>query len=273
MGNHKGTRNLFLLVAAALIILLLSFGQNSSSSLGLNVIREGFFFFERIVRSPVGFVHGLWLDYIYLVDARQENQDLKKLVDEMQVKCMILDELREENWQLKAMMDYRSEHQEFVLYPAKLLAQDITMVFKSVIIDRGSRHGFYLDMPIVNPDGVVGRVIAVSPRTAEVLLVTDPNSAIPAHIEDSRIKGIVKGRGINTLSLEYVRRAEEVHIGSAVVTSGLLGMFPKGLILGYVQEVTTDENKMFAQILISPSANMEKIEIVFGLGPHVEAAD
>lgn len=273
MGKHTGTRNLFLIVAAALILLLLSLGQYSSSSIGLNCIREGFFFFEKIIRSPVAFVYGLWQDYIYLVDVRQENLVLKEEIDEMQVQCMRLQELRQENQQLKEMIDYRAEHSEFVLIPAGLLAHDITLVFKTVIIDRGNRHGFYLDMPIVTPSGVVGRVIAVSPHTAEVLLITDPNSAIPAIIEDSRIKGIVKGMGTSTLHLEYVRRTEDVKIGSPVVTSGLLGMFPKGLIIGHVQEVGKDEGKMFAQILLTPCTEMEKIETVFGIGRDVETAD
>jgi rod shape-determining protein MreC len=116
-------------------------------------------------------------------------------------------------------------------------------------------------------------VITISPHTSQVLLITDPNSAIPAVIEDTRVKGIVKGTGTNLLNLEYVRSTEFVQVGSMVVTSGLEGIFPRGLKVGRVQQVKMDQHKIFTKILVSPSVEMSKIEGVFGVGGHGTDAD
>jgi rod shape-determining protein MreC len=186
---------------------------------------------------------------------------------------MNLEELRSENERLRLMLDFKAVHKEFSLHPASLLAQDITLVFKTAVIDKGSRSGFFVNMPIVNPDGVVGRVVAVSSHTSQILMITDPNSAIPALIASTRVKGIVKGTGGESLRLEYVRRTDDVKIGDFVVTSGLLGIFPKGLRIGYVKDIQIDERKIFADILLTPCVDMEKIEGIFGIGQDVAITD
>jgi rod shape-determining protein MreC len=272
--EHGNTQKILLVIfAIGLVLILLSLGQYRSLSFGLNPMREGFYFFEEVITIPFTFVHGLWTDYVALVNTRQENKELSKNLAQSRVQCMTMQELRSENDRLRGMLDFKSEHAEFRLYPARLLAQDITNVFKTVIIDRGSKNNFFTDMPVVCPQGLVGRVITISPHTSQVLLITDPNSAIPAVIEDTRVKGIVKGTGTNILNLEYVRSTEFVQVGSVVVTSGLEGIFPKGLKVGRIQQVKMDQHKIFAKILVSPSVEMSKIEGVFGVGGHGTDAD
>ena len=270
---RSSTRVVLLIGAAVLILVLLSTGQYSSSSLGISSVREGYGTFERVVRAPFSFIAGIWNHYVFLVNTSYENETLQKGLDELRVRTMRLQELENENERLRAMLDFKGKFHDFSLIPASVLSQDITHVFKTMIIDKGSRSGFGINMPILNPSGVIGKVIAVSPHTAQVLLVTDPNSSIPALIESSRVKGIVKGRGESLLSLEYVRSVEEVKEGDSVVTSGLLGMFPKGLKLGYVREVRKDDRQIFADIIVEPCVKMEKIEEVFGIAQGVEVSD
>ncbi|HOO44953.1 MAG TPA: rod shape-determining protein MreC [Deltaproteobacteria bacterium] len=271
--GRSNTRVLFLFIAAALILALISLGQYSSSSFGIKCIREGYLVFERVITAPVTFIGHIWEDYVFLVNAREENDQLRKDLTQMQVQCMILDELRSENTRLRTMLDFRGKHKEFTLYPASLLTQDITLVFKTAVVDKGSRSNFFINMPIINPDGVVGKVIGVSLNTSQVLLITDPNSAIPALIESTRIKGIVKGTGAESISLQYVRSSEDIHIGDKVITSGLLGIFPKGLAIGYVKDVRKDEHKIFADILVEPCVDMQRIEGIFGIGRDVAITD
>jgi rod shape-determining protein MreC len=272
MGRNN-TRVIFLIISAALILVLISLGQYSSSSRGINSVREGYYVFEKVITAPFTFISNIWNDYIYLIDTNKDNEKLKQKVNELHVQCMNLEELRSENKRLRDMLDFKVAHQEFKLFPASLLTQDITLVFKTAVIDKGSRSGFFINMPIVNPRGVVGRVVAVSPHTSQVLLITDPNSSIPALIESTRVKGIVKGTGGNTLSLEYVRRTEEINIGDFVITSGLLGIFPKGLKIGSVQDIKRDERKIFADITLAPCVDMGKIEGIFGIGQDVAITD
>ena len=271
--GRSNTRGILLFIAAALILVLISLGQYRSSSAGINFVREGYLVFSKIITSPFTFVSDLWKGYVYLVDTKQDNDELKKKIDELKVQGMNLEELRSENERLRNMLDFKAAHQEFILYPASLLAQDITLVFKTAVIDKGSRSGFFINMPIVNPNGVVGRVVAVSSHTSQILMITDPNSAIPALIASTRVKGIVKGTGGKSLKLEYVRRTDEVKIGDFVVTSGLLGIFPKGLRIGYVKDIQKDERKIFADILLTPCVDMETIEGIFGIGQDVATTD
>ncbi|HNY65667.1 MAG TPA: rod shape-determining protein MreC [Deltaproteobacteria bacterium] len=272
MGRHNN-RVILLTCSAALILILLSTGQYGATSQGVGYIREGYHVFDKIISAPFVFVADIWSTYIGLVNTSRENRELRLRNDRLKVRSMILDELKSENRRLRAMLDFKEAHRELSLIPANLLSQDITLIFKTAIIDRGSKSGFHVDMPILSPDGVVGKVIAVSPHTSQILLITDPNSAIPAHIESTRVKGIIKGRGGNLLTLEYVRKAEDVKIGDSIVTSGLLNVFPSGLKIGTVVEVRRDVNQMFADIIVKPYVEMDKIEGIFGIAQDMEASD
>ena len=223
-----------------------------------------------MVSAPADFVAGIWNNYIYTVNARQENEKLHQELDLMRVQCMNMEELRHENRRLRAMLEFKKAYHDFELHPASLLTQDITLVFKTAVIDRGKRDGFYEDMPVVTPAGVMGRVISASPSTSQVLLITDPNRAIPVLIESSRVKGVLKGSGHGYLTLEYVRRTEQFAVGDKVVTSGLLGIFPKGLMVGSVKDVRKDERNIFAEVVVDPFVEMDTIEEVFGISWHAQ---
>lgn len=270
--RNRGKLSL-LVFSAILILVLISIGRPGYPSKGLGFVREGYYFLEKIFAAPFGFVSGIFENYIILVDTRLENRELKQKNNELQVQCMNLLELRSENARLRSMLEFKKQYQDFALHSASLLTQDITQVFKTAIIDRGRNEGFFVNMPIVSPNGVVGRVVAVTPHTSQVLLITDPNSAIPALVQSSRVKGIVKGRGEASLTLEYVRSKEAVHIGDYVVTSGLLGIFPKGLKLGIVKDVVRDDAKLFAEITLSPCIDVNKIEEIFGIRKNVANPD
>lgn len=272
--ERGGTNKIiFVVIAVAIVVVVLSLGQYRSLSSGLSPVREGFYIAERVVTAPFRFAVTLWSDYLALVNVRRENKELKNERDQLQVQIMALGELKGENSRLRAMLDFKSEHGEYQLLPAKLLAQDISVTYRTVIIDRGRRHGFAAGTPVVSTLGLVGRVIAVSPHTSQVLLVTDPTSAVPAVIEESQVKGIIKGTGTNELSLEYVRSTEVVEVGSLVMTSGLEARLPRGLRIGRISEVKHDPHKIFFRIVVSPSVEMSKIEGVFGVQFRAEDAD
>jgi rod shape-determining protein MreC len=248
-------------------------GQYGLTSQGVGYVREGYSAFDRVFSAPFRFVAGIWSSYIGLVNTRAENRELRDQNDRLRVRCMITDELKSENRRLRNMLEFKNAHPELSLVPASLLSQDITLIFKTAIIDKGADSGFHPDMPVISPNGVVGKVISASAHTSQILLITDPNSAIPAVIESTRVKGIIKGRGGNLLSLEYVRRTEGVKKGDTVVTSGLLGIFPVGLKIGTVVEVRRDVNRIFADIIVKPSVEMDKIEGIFGVAQYMETTD
>lgn len=257
------------IVTATLILVLISFGQQRYPVAALGLIREGYSWVARVAEAPLDFGSGIWNNYIYLINARQENAVLKDKVKALEVRTMALNEVRIENMRLRAMLDFKQAYPDYPLVPAEVLGQDISLVFKTLLLDKGSRDGFFKDMPIIKPGGIVGRVIAITPHTAQVLLVTDVNSAVPAVIENSRVKGIVKGRGDGSLSLEYVKGDEDVKVGDRVISSGLGGIFPRGITIGSVHSINRPRHKMFAVILLKPGVDIGRIEEVFGIGRDV----
>jgi rod shape-determining protein MreC len=259
--------------SALLVLILISIGQHRYTLKGLEMVQEGYSWVERITSAPLTFFSDIWDGYIYLINTEQENVVLKKKISALEVQNMAFKELRSENDRLRGMLELKKAYQDLPLRPAAVISQDITLVFKTIIIDKGSRDGFYKNMPIIKSEGLVGRTILVSPNTSQVLLITDVNSAVPAMIENSRVKGIVKGRGDGNLTLEYVRSDEDVKVGDVVVTSGLAGIFPKGINIGTIRSIKRVEHKMFAEIMLRPSVKIGRIEEIFGIGRDVAYSD
>jgi len=272
MDRPPTSRIVPLAISAAIVVVLLSIGQYRSISSGLGPVREAFYIAERVVTAPFRFARDVWTDYIALVHTRRENRELKREMERLRFRCEAVRGLEKENSRLRAMLDYRSARPELALVPSEIVAHDITAMFRTVVIDRGRASGIAEGTPVVAPEGLVGSVTAVTPHTSQVLLITDPTSSVPAIIEETGIKGIVRGTGTDLLTMEYVRSTEVVGAGNAVVTSGLGGRFPPGITIGRVVDVRRDPRKMFLRITVRPSVEMSRIEAVFGVDTDGEAA-
>jgi rod shape-determining protein MreC len=124
-------------------------------------------------------------------------------------------------------------------------------------------------MAVVISEGVVGRVIEVSPDTAKVLLLTDPNSALDVIIQRSRAQGIMEGKVDEVCVLKYVQKSDDVQVGDQVITSGLGGIFPKGLMTGMVTKLDRKRPGIFQYIEVSPAVDFSKLEevLILGEGP------
>jgi rod shape-determining protein MreC len=131
-----------------------------------------------------------------------------------------------------------------------------------VIIDKGSNAGLKVNMPVVDAKGVVGRLVAVSANYAKVLLIIDQNSAVDSLVQRSREKGIVKGLSPEMCKLDYVLKTGDIDPGDLVVTSGMGRVFPKGLPVGKVLEVSNIPWKLFKDIHVRPMVDFTKLEEV-----------
>jgi rod shape-determining protein MreC len=151
-------------------------------------------------------------------------------------------------------------------------------------LDKGTKDGIRADMPVITPDGVVGKVLTVYGETSQVLLINDPTSGLGATLVNSRLQGIVKGTATGELQLNYIMGDEPVQPGEALVTSGGDRIFPKGLPIGKVITVSMGRN-LFLNIGLKPAADLNRLEEVLvitqqkqrapdvtGLGP-IRAAD
>ena len=127
----------------------------------------------------------------------------------------------------------------------------------------GSNQGIKVEMPVLQADNVVGQVIAVSLNSSKALLITDPSSAVDSIVQNSRVRGTVRGMQRNNLcDLQYVLPEDEVKVGDRLITAGMDKIFPKGLLIGIVNSIEKDTGSMFQKVHIKPSVDFSKLENV-----------
>ena len=143
---------------------------------------------------------------------------------------------------------------------AEVIGRDPSPWFKTIIINKGRREGVERGMPVVIPEGIAGLVTDVAKTHAKILLVIDQNSAVDAMIQRTRARGIIKGDPSGRLQLQYVLRKHDIHEGDVVISSGLDGVFPKGMPVGTVVKVVRNRRGMFQQIEVEPVVNFAQLE-------------
>ena len=221
------------------------------------------------VQSPVTSVTSSVTNYFQSISnlrtAQSENDVLKQRVQELEVEVQKKEELTKENERLKILLELKTES-KYKILPAQIIGRDPSLWFDSAIINRGSLDGVKLNMPIVNNGGLIGRVIAVSPITAQINLVTKDKSGLGGVIGElatSNAIGVVSGTGKKELlEMGYIPGTVEVQVGEMVYTSGQDGIYPAGLKLGEVAEVRPGSATVPQQIFIRPSAKLYSMQEV-----------
>ncbi len=218
--------------------------------------------FQKASTLVIKTVQGTFQQYIFLVNLEKENRDLKKKIAELQEENHRIKEITLANERLRRLLQFRGKDLPSMI-GAEVIGQDPSSWFKSVTIDKGERDGVKKGMAVVSPAGVIGQVLKTAPHYATVLLITDYNSAIDSIVQRTRAKAIVEGKGENRCQLKYLLRAEEVAVGDVVVTSGLGGNFPKGLMVGEIKKVDKKGHGVFQYAELVPSVDMTQLEEVF----------
>lgn len=163
---------------------------------------------------------------------------------------------------LRALLDFKSQL-PYQSLAAEVIASSPGVGSTVVSINVGQDSGITPDLPVVTPEGVVGKVVAVYPHTAQVILITDPLCGVGVMLSASRTQGILKGSGQNRCKLDYVMDEEKVPAGEAVLTSGLDRVYPKGLLVGYV--VSAESGNIYKQIVVKPAVSLSRLENVLVL--------
>jgi rod shape-determining protein MreC len=148
--------------------------------------------------------------------------------------------------------------------PARIIAVDASSWFRTVIIDKGQHDGLVEGLPVVVAEGVVGRTIKCAARQSRVMLITDASSAVAALVQRSRARAICRGEG-DGLSLEFLQQQEEIVVGDPVITSGTGGIFPKGLVLGHVADISRSGYGLFQTVQVNPAVDFSRLEEVLVL--------
>jgi rod shape-determining protein MreC len=203
--------------------------------------------------------------YVLLVGKEDENRGLIRKISELEQENNSYAEAVRENERLKKILQLSSERSDYIT-TAKVIARDPTNWFQTLSINKGKKEGIAKDMVAVASAGPVGRIHRVFDGGAGIILITDVNSSVAVRLQKSRIEGILEGRGDNTCYLKYISKEVNVEAGEKLITSGLDGIYPRGLLIGYVSNVIKEGEEMFQEIEVSPLQNLSSVEEVAILG-------
>lgn len=201
--------------------------------------------------------------YLLKIDATFEiNRHLNRKLDSLSVLTSSLIEHKYENERLRTMLGF-DLNLPYYLVPAEVLAVSPTGRFKSILIDAGKERRVDINMPVISPSGIIGKTVAVDSKASTVQLLLDPSCKVAARVQKSRASGIVSYLGGAYLSLTNIPADQQVSTGDTVISSGLGGIFPRGLFIGTVVKSERREGELFLEILIAPGADFSILEEVF----------
>ncbi|OQX24085.1 MAG: rod shape-determining protein MreC [Desulfobacteraceae bacterium IS3] len=214
--------------------------------------------FHEMTSLSLRFARDIWKHYFYLVSVSETNDALIKSLNDALEKSNRCKEIELSNFRLRSLLNFRRTVDVRVL-AAEVISKDPSPWFKSIVIDKGKADGLAKGMPVVVPQGIVGLIADVSYRYSTVLLIVDQNSAVDSLIQRTRARGILKGDGTACL-FKYVLRKHDIKEGDTVISSGLDGVFPKGLVLGRVMEIIRSNSGIFQEVSVIPSVDFENLE-------------
>lgn len=199
-------------------------------------------------------------------ELQQENEALQTQIRELLAENSVMTEYRLENLRLRQMLGFKEAAKgNYDLLAAKVVARSPSAWNLSLVLDRGKADGVSPDQAVITAEGLVGRTGTVGENTAEVRLLTDPEVAVAAMVQVSRVPGVVQGRqdGSGRLEMIHLPHDAPVRPQQTVVSSGWGGVFPPGLRIGYIIEVVPEPNGLMEKAIIQPFADLNRLEEVF----------
>lgn len=208
----------------------------------------------------------LWENYLLIVNTSKENNILKKQISRLESDLTTMEEVRKENLRLKRLLSYSDEmsHQRIM---AQVVGWDSANEFKVIRLNKGKNHGIKVMAPVITDHGLVGYVYRVTDNYADVLTILDQNNRVDVMIERTRTHGIVEGVFNFKCALKYIMRNEPVEVGDKLITAGVGGIYPKGIKVGMVTDITKENFGMTLSIEVIPSVDFDKLEEVLVLIP------
>lgn len=214
-------------------------------------------------------VSGAWSEYVWLHGARQENVRLKETLQQFALRDRSLEQVKEENVRLRRLLELQAPP-AFRGIGARVVGRTPAYLSHVIYVDRGAGDGVRVDSPVVSGTGVVGRVVLAAAHISQVQLVTNGDASLGGLIEQTRSPGVVRGQGGTLLDMDYIGNADMAEVGTMVLTSGLDGIFPKGLPVGRIVESKKGKS-VFRTIKVEPATDVLHLEEVLILLPAAAA--
>ena len=272
LRRRRGTLFIVIISVCAVVLISLQLSGRYEGDPLYNLVLRIISPPQRAFHWTITSIRSVFQNHIALVDLKQENLRLQDEVRRLQREN---DELRESVYaveRLQRLLQFK-ERVPAAMISAEVIAYSPSAWFRTIVINKGQRDGISKDMPVVTWEGVVGKVMRTSPGSSIVLLVIDRNSSIDVLVQRTRSRGIVEGDGRSRCQLQHVPRTDDIEAGDHLITSGLGGIFPKGLSLGDVVMVERKEYGLFQEVEVRPSADFSRLEEVMVILHPIEEGE
>ena len=259
-----------IIVIAIVIIIILSFSLKKDRDLNPieSFIKDGIISVEKIIASPFIFIKNKISDYNELKNIQKNNDILETSIDRIESIETENVELRRQIEALKKELGITYTLTDYDYLNATVVSRNVGFWFNTITIDKGTYNGVEKDMVVINAKGLVGRVIRTTTFTSDIRLITtsDTNNKISVHITNGsdNLYGLINSFDYNEgyLKVEGISNTKNVAIGDKVYTSGLGGIFPSGILIGEVSDITTDSYDLAKIIKVSPAVDFSDINYV-----------
>jgi rod shape-determining protein MreC len=215
--------------------------------------------FERSLRGISDISTHTWRTYGGLLHAEQENQGLHEQLVSAENQIRELSEQASESQRLRALLEFKNQI-PYQTVAAEVIASSPGENSNAIFIGKGTDAGLTPDLPVITPDGVVGKTIAVFSSSSQVLLITDPSSGVGVLLDQTRIQGILKGDSQSKCLIRYIMNEESISSGENILTSGLDQIYPKGLRVGTITR--TSAGNIYKSIEVKPAVDLSRLETV-----------
>jgi len=261
-----------LIIIVLIIILLVVFSATLKDDRKLNpvesFIKDIVVYTEKIVTYPFNFISKKIAEYNELKTVRKDNDTLETSIDRISSIEAENIELRRQLEELKEELNISYTLSDYEYLNATVISRNVGYWYNTVTINKGSYSGVEKDMVVINSKGLIGRIIRTSTFTSDVRLITtsDTNNKISVHVSNggNNLYGLINNYNYtdNILEVEGISNTKDVNIGDFVYTSGLGGIFPSGILIGTVTEISTDSYDLAKIIKVTPSADFTDINYV-----------
>ncbi|MCG3085988.1 rod shape-determining protein MreC [Anoxybacillus sp. LAT_35] len=270
-------RLIILLVSIMVLVALIGFSLKERNELSWmeKFVKDTVVFMQSIVHKPAQFVAGFFENVNDLRHTYEENKRLKEHLEQYVLLQSEVESLKKENERLRELLNKKESLRDFVAIQATVIGRNPERWEETLIVNKGSQHGVEKNMAVITPQGLIGKVRSVSPFSATVQLLSakDRQNRISAFIQgDENVFGLIEGydEERETLLLKRIPYDAKIEKGQRVFTSGLGGIFPKGLFIGEVEEVVADEYGLTQIAYIKPAANFYDIDDVIIVKRKIE---
>lgn len=262
MFKNKSKLGTYLLILSAVVSPFLYFSSNLkpwevSNPAGV-ILQQVYQPFEYLWHRTAKTVSSLWNSYIYLVEVEAENHLLRNRLSHLQARVMDYEHQVKEVSRLRELLEFAKNYKKDVII-GEVISSGNNLIFPTIRVNRGTMHDLKPGMPALSSDGIIGRIIRTGLNFCDVQLTNDPNFSVDIVIERTRVRGVVSGTRDNKLRLE-LKRKMDVKIGDTVITSGIIGGFPKGLPVGRVIKIAYETDQLSQVVTIEPWADYRKLE-------------